>query len=193
MVGPARCEQRVGGALNGNGTGHSVVAVEVAVIKSLIKVSLKLAFLPLGVPLKIVRKLRARRKPASAWKPPVSSGAASAPDEDLGPSPFEVQVDPSALIQRMGQGEEMLFIDVRQADELAQTGMIEGAVHIPTQDLPHRLDELDKDAETVLYCAAGVRSLDAALFLREKGFANVWSLGGGLPHWEHDGGTVVTV
>ena len=113
------------------------------------------------------------------------------PTEPAGPSPFEVQVEPGAILKRIDAGESFTFVDVRQSAELAATGMIEGALHIPTQDLPRRVDELPKDAEIVLYCAAGVRSHDAAMFLREKGYGAVWSLGGGLPHWEADGGKVV--
>ncbi len=113
------------------------------------------------------------------------------PVQPAGPSPFEVQVDPGAILKRMDNGEAFTFVDVRQSAELAATGVIEGALHIPTQDLPRRADELPRDTELVLYCAAGVRSLDAAMFLREKGYEAAWSLGGGLPHWEADGGKVV--
>jgi rhodanese-related sulfurtransferase len=115
------------------------------------------------------------------------------PSQPAGPSPFDVQVDPGAILRRIDAGESFTFVDVRQSAELAATGVIEGAVHIPTQDLPRRADELPKDGEIVLYCAAGVRSLDAAMFLREKGYETTWSLGGGLPHWEADGGKVVPV
>lgn len=116
-----------------------------------------------------------------------------APTEPAGPSPFAVQLDPGSVLERIGKGEVFTFVDVRQSAELAATGMIEGALHIPTQDLPRRVEELPRDTELVLYCAAGVRSLDAAMFLREKGYELAWSLGGGLPHWEADGGKVVPV
>jgi rhodanese-related sulfurtransferase len=96
------------------------------------------------------------------------------------------------VIDRVKKGEGgFLFIDVRQPAEVA-SGMIEGALLIPTQDLPRRLEELeDKDAEIFVYCASGVRSLDAAMFMREKGFGNTLSLGGGIAHWQADGGEIV--
>lgn len=115
------------------------------------------------------------------------------PAQPAGPSPFDVQVDPGAILKRMEGGEEFTFVDVRQSAELAASGVIEGALHIPTQDLPRRVDDLPKDGSLILYCAAGVRSLDATMFLREKGFESAWSLGGGLPHWEADGGAIVPV
>ncbi len=123
--------------------------------------------------------------------PPTTS--AQAPPGPTGPSPFEVQLDPGLVLKRIEDGEVFTFVDVRQSAELAATGMIEGALHIPTQDLPRRAEELPRDTELVLYCAAGVRSLDAAMFLREKGYDAAWSLGGGLPHWQADGGKVVPV
>ncbi|MEE2828236.1 MAG: rhodanese-like domain-containing protein [Myxococcota bacterium] len=161
-----------------------------------IKLPFKLAFLPLRVIKKISKLVlgseeRGTTGGAGAW----TSGSGSpppSPPEPSGSSPFEVQVDPGSVIERMKAGETFTFIDVRQAQELAATGVIADALHIPTQDLPRRIEELDREAEIFVYCAAGVRSLDAVIFLREKGFENAWSLGGGLPHWQQDGGEVVT-
>lgn len=161
-----------------------------------IKLPFKLAFLPLRIARKAAKiVLSSSGTQASGQASGGSAGARSAPPpppERSGPSPFDVQVDPGAVIRRMQDGESFTFIDVRQAQELAATGVIENALHIPSQDLPRRIEELDSEAETFVYCAAGVRSLDAVMFLREKGFENAWSLGGGLPHWQQDGGEVVS-
>ena len=93
-------------------------------------------------------------------------------------------------MERLKSGDELVLIDVRQVQELANNGCIEGALHIPSQDLPHRIDDLDKSRPTVVYCHLGSRSMDAAMFLHEKGFANVKSLGGGIVGWQSGGGEV---
>lgn len=170
-------------------------------IGSFIKLPFKLALLPVRIARKLSGALCGATGACDSKSDPASSGSAarpqrSAPTEtetetEAAPSPFDVQIDPSSVIQRVKDGETLTFLDVRQAQELSATGMIAGALHIPSQDLPRRMDELDKASELFVYCAAGVRSLDAVVFLREKGFEQAWSLGGGLPHWEQDGGAIV--
>ncbi len=161
-------------------------------LKTLLKLSVRIATKPARLAFGLLSGLfgdDATQTSPSASAPPRPRPAS----EPASPSPFEVQVDPGQIIARLEKGEAFLFVDVRQSAELAASGIIEGALHIPTQDLPRRLDELDPAVETILYCAAGVRSLDATMFLREKGHDKAWSLGGGLPHWQADGGEVVPV
>lgn len=162
-----------------------------------IKLPFKLAFLPLRLARKAAKVLMASPGGGAATSSPASRSrpgpAEPVVPPESAPSPFDVQVDPKSILQRLEDGDHLTFLDVRQAQELSVTGMIEGALHIPSQDLPRRMEELDKSSELVVYCAAGVRSLDAVMFLREKGFEKAWSLGGGLPHWEDDGGDVVTL
>ena len=163
-------------------------------LKTLVKLQIKLALLPAKVAFKIVKKVLGGAdptRPASSYSSPPPTPP---PPPDPPPSPLDLQVDPQQVIDRIKEVDEnIMFIDVRQATEVAG-GMIEGALHIPTQDLPRRLDEElgdSKDAEIFVYCAAGIRSLDAVMFMREKGFTNVLSLGGGIAHWQADGGDVV--
>ncbi|HCP48326.1 MAG TPA: hypothetical protein DIU15_19965 [Deltaproteobacteria bacterium] len=167
----------------------------ISILKLPVKVALLPARLSFWVARGVARRILRRGQDGSAtgvepgaW----ASSSASAP-EPPPPQALDVEIDPSEVLERMKDGQEVVFIDVRQVPELAASGMIEGAVHIPSQDLPHRLESLDPDCETVVYCAAGMRSLDAVMFLREKGFEHSWSLVGGLPHWQADGGNVVAV
>lgn len=164
-------------------------------LKPLIKLALRIATKPARIVYGLVkgRLFGDDSAVGATGTRPTSPPSPRAPAEPSGPSPFAVQLDPGSVLKRIDNGEVFTFVDVRQSAELAATGMIEGALHIPTQDLPRRAEELPRNAELVLYCAAGVRSLDAAMFLREKGYDTAWSLGGGLPHWEADGGKVVPV
>ena len=53
-----------------------------------------------------------------------------------------------------------LLLDVREAWEY-QTCRIEGACHMPMQEVPRRLAELDPGIDVVAICHHGVRSMAA--------------------------------
>ena len=86
------------------------------------------------------------------------------------------------LKKRLDAGEKLCVIDVREPDEFA-TCKIPGAILIPLQTLPERFNEIDRTATIVLQCHHGRRSLMALEFLREKGFANLINLTGGIDAW----------
>jgi glyoxylase-like metal-dependent hydrolase (beta-lactamase superfamily II)/rhodanese-related sulfurtransferase len=73
-------------------------------------------------------------------------------------------------------------VDVRNPGEVA-AGMIPGAVAIPVGQLPARIDELDAQRPTVVYCAGGYRSSVAASLLRQRGFGDVSDIRGGYNAW----------
>ena len=74
------------------------------------------------------------------------------------------------------------MVDIRNPGEVA-IGSIDGSVAMPVGQLPGRLDELDLDAPTVVYCAGGYRSSVAASVLRRAGFSDVSDLVGGYGAW----------
>jgi len=69
-------------------------------------------------------------------------------------------------------------IDVRTAEEW-QAGHIEGAIHIPYDQMADRIAEVtrDKAAAIALYCRSGRRSGIALKRLKELGYTNVENLG----------------
>lgn len=156
-------------------------------IRPLFRLAVRVAKLPL-------RLLRQgfSGKPAS---PPAPSAPrqtpTTRPPPAKGPSPFDVQIDPAKVLERQRGGEALLFVDVRERGELMASGKIEGALHIPLRDVPTRHGEIGRDRDIVVYCAAGMRSLDAAMFLRDQGFEKVSSLSGGIGGWQQAGGTLV--
>lgn len=162
-------------------------------IRSLVKLQIKLLLLPLKVAGRILRRIRGSEPAIKAGGSATGGRPDIPPEPRRDPSPFDVQVDPGEVLARVGEGQALLFVDIRQAVELAESGMIDGALHIPLQDLPRRVGELDREREVILYGAVGVRSIEAARFLREKGFNRAWSLGGGVARWEADGGSLVDV
>ena len=57
---------------------------------------------------------------------------------------------------------------------------IEGSELLPMDEVPARLSDLDQEAETVVICHHGVRSIHVAQFLSRSGFGRVLNLQGGL-------------
>ncbi len=77
------------------------------------------------------------------------------------------------------------IVDVREPWEYEQ-GHIEGAVLIPLQTLPGRLDDVPGDRPVIINCHHGGRSMQAVQFLRAQGHANVTNLEGGIDRWSLD-------
>ena len=74
-------------------------------------------------------------------------------------------------------------VDVRNPGEVADTGSLPGARPLPLPQLLDHLDELDRSAPTIVYCAGGYRSSVAASTLRAHGFTTVADLIGGYGAW----------
>jgi glyoxylase-like metal-dependent hydrolase (beta-lactamase superfamily II) len=86
------------------------------------------------------------------------------------------------LAERIEHEPTLQIVDIRGSAEIAD-GTIPGAREIPLARLVDRLDELDPDAPTVVYCAGGYRSSIAASALRAHGFRDVSDLLGGYGAW----------
>ena len=69
------------------------------------------------------------------------------------------------------------FVDIRESDSLSY-GKIPGALEIPLEVLKNCTDKLNKTKKQILYCARGVKSMEAAFDLRREGF-EAYSLDGG--------------
>ncbi len=79
--------------------------------------------------------------------------------------------------------DNILFVDVREPNEY-ETGYIEGMVNIPLSTLETKYTNIPKDAEVILFCRSGNRSLQAAQMLKKKGYTNLVSVDGGIQKWE---------
>jgi rhodanese-related sulfurtransferase len=75
-----------------------------------------------------------------------------------------------------------VLLDVREPWEF-QTCSIAGSVHIPMGEIPARAQELDPQAEHVVICHHGGRSMQVAMFLEKNGFVGVHNLAGGVDSW----------
>ena len=91
----------------------------------------------------------------------------------------EQDITPDELAAKLG---EVTLVDVREPYEW-DLSHLSGAIHIPLQQLPRRLEEVPKDKEIVVYCRMGGRSAHAQHFMLEHGFTRVRNLAGGLIAW----------
>lgn len=65
---------------------------------------------------------------------------------------------------------DTILLDVRTPGEY-ERGHIEGALHIPVDELRNRLDELPKDKRLYVHCQSGLRSYVACCMLAQDGFS----------------------
>ena len=94
------------------------------------------------------------------------------------------QITPQQLQQRLSDtaSRRPLLLDVREPWEF-QICHLPGSVLMPMRTIPARLAGLDPQADTVVICHHGGRSLQAAIFLERAGFARLYNLTGGLDAW----------
>jgi rhodanese-related sulfurtransferase len=79
--------------------------------------------------------------------------------------------------------DRVVLLDVRPAVEYEEDH-IPGAISMPPDDLPARIDELPRDRTIVAYCRGAycLFADDAVAFLRGRGF-EAYRLEGGWPEW----------
>ena len=140
------------------------------------------AVVPFGAPLVVlssdgdqIESLRAQL--ATVGYDDVRGVADPVPDSDEDPSRTHV-VDARTAKRLADEGAHL--IDVREASEFA-LGHAPGAIHVPYEELEHRVDELPR-GDIVVYCASGVRSSLAASLLERRGIAAA-NLRGGFNAW----------
>ena len=102
------------------------------------------------------------------------------------------QIKPEEALDMQNNG--ALIIDTREINELAMTGKIKDAVHIPRgliefqnkETNPNGIEGFTKDKKIILYCAAGSRAALAGKALKDIGFTDVYNLGG-FSDWQSKG------
>lgn len=96
---------------------------------------------------------------------------------------FEISpADAAALLRE----KKARLIDVREPWEVA-TAHVEGAMTMPMGEVPARAhQELDPEEHIVVFCHAGVRSMNVTVWLRNQGFEQVQSLRGGIDAWSRE-------
>lgn len=123
------------------------------------------------------------RRPVSVQPPIVLSPPEPDPEEIVVP-----ELTPREVQERLQTDQPPLLLDVREPYEWRQA-RIPGALHIPMNSVPARLNELPKERPIVVFCAHGMRSFGVTHFLRQQGW-EAFNLAGGITQWHIQGGEV---
>ncbi|MDE3235751.1 MAG: rhodanese-like domain-containing protein [Bacteroidota bacterium] len=86
---------------------------------------------------------------------------------------------------RLDAGEKLNLIDVREPHEHADFNI--GGILFPLGKVQSmQLEDIEdlKDAEVIMYCRSGARSMQASMILEQSGFTNVSNLVGGMLNWQ---------
>ena len=94
---------------------------------------------------------------------------------------------PRDRLEQLVDGGQGLLIDVRPEDEYRH-GHLPGAVSVPLDELPRRVDELPRDRPIIAYCRGTFCQTadEAVALLRRNGF-DAHRLEGGWPEWWAEG------
>lgn len=97
----------------------------------------------------------------------------------------EYEVTPRQAADLLKAG-KAIVVDVRTAPEL-EAASVAGAQHIVLDEIERRAGEIDADkgVQVLTLCHHGVRSLKAALALRQLGYPDAKSIAGGIDLWSH--------
>lgn len=92
-------------------------------------------------------------------------------------------------LEELLKTEGIQLIDLRTPGELSATGKIATAKHIDFNgsDFKSQIDQLDKGQPTIIYCASGKRSGQAAAMMATMGFKTVYDYTGGMNDWTAKG------
>jgi rhodanese-related sulfurtransferase len=96
----------------------------------------------------------------------------------------KIHISVHDLKEKIDKGEDFILLDVREPYEYNYARIREKeAMLVPLMKLPAIVDKLPKDKPIYVICRSGNRSLQATLWLMEKGFKNVKNVEGGILAW----------
>ncbi|WP_339791526.1 FAD-dependent oxidoreductase [uncultured Imperialibacter sp.] len=76
------------------------------------------------------------------------------------------------------------LLDVRNPTEIHKEGYIQHAINIPLDELRGRINEVDLNRPTYVYCAKGLRGYMASLILLHHNCKKVYNVAGGFTAWK---------
>jgi rhodanese-related sulfurtransferase len=93
----------------------------------------------------------------------------------------DLETTPRETVELLKAG-KIKLLDVRTPEEYA-IAKVEGSILVDQSVAQEIMQTWPKDTQIVTICHHGVRSLDAAAYLRGHGFANTKSMMGGIDAW----------
>lgn len=93
------------------------------------------------------------------------------------------ELSPEEAFSLWQSGQIDYLLDVREEDEW-DFARIEGAIHIPMNEIPGKLADLPKASKGLVLCHHGMRSASVIVYLQqEAGFKQLYNLAGGIDAW----------
>ena len=93
-----------------------------------------------------------------------------------------IEIAPREVQELLARDDQVLFVDVREQWEY-DTAHIAASVLIPLREIPGNLQRIENAQEVIIFCHHGMRSLDAAAWLRSQGVEGARSMAGGIDRW----------
>jgi adenylyltransferase/sulfurtransferase len=101
----------------------------------------------------------------------------------MGGHPLLDEVSPAELALELEGRSPPMLVDVRTQME-RRIAAIEPSLLLDLSELIERAPaEIPKDAEVVVYCHTGMRSAQAAMWLKANGWSRARNLAGGIDEW----------
>ena len=105
---------------------------------------------------------------------------------------------PTEAQKRLAQDPDALVVDVRDAADVASTGLAPGSVNISLGMLPVKADQelpqelrdprlQDRSRQLIITCQTGANAARGAKLLKDMGFTNVSLMDGGMQAWKAAG------
>jgi rhodanese-related sulfurtransferase len=97
------------------------------------------------------------------------------------------------LKEKLDSKQKIQFIDCRENQEWNEAH-IPGATLLPLSELEAKYENIlsDKNAQIVIHCRSGARSMKACMFLLSKGYTDLTNVEGGIMSWMQAGFPVIT-
>lgn len=92
------------------------------------------------------------------------------------------EISVTELKTKLDNNENIQLIDVRETWEL-EICQLENAKNIPLTEITSRIDEVERDVETLVLCHHGGRSQQVAMWLEQQGFGEMTNVIGGIDAW----------
>ena len=89
------------------------------------------------------------------------------------------------LNEKIKNKDDFILLDVRNMHEVIFS-KIEGAIHIPMNEVPSRINEIDNSKDIIVQCKSGKRSAKVCEYLMQKNYRKVWNLKGGIIAWSKE-------
>ena len=95
-------------------------------------------------------------------------------------SNIEVTVEELKIM--LEKNKDFVLLDVRTENEVLLSKISEKSIHIPMNEIPNRLNEIN-NKEIIVYCKSGKRSAKVCEYLQSNNYSNAKNLRGGILAW----------